>query len=163
MKIVQRVLCAALIGALSSTQPACFGSFKLTRGIYNFNREVSGNKFLRWLVFLGLVIIPVYAIGSLGDALIFNTLEFWGGGAPEGASVLNDHEKLVFHRSEDDVLTVELVRDGEVVSTWVLEPAAEGLALRDTHGALIAYASDAENGEVVVKDASGAVLAQGTP
>ncbi len=34
------------------------------------------------LVFLGLIIIPAYGLFSFGDAIIFNSIEFWGGSNP---------------------------------------------------------------------------------
>ncbi len=52
-----------------------------------------GNKFVKELVFLGLVILPVYEISILVDAFILNTLEFWTGSNPmalkPGDNVLN--------------------------------------------------------------------------
>src|SRR5262249_8925874 len=40
----------------------CFGSFNLTRKLYGFNKDVSKDKFVRELVFLGLNIVPIYGV-----------------------------------------------------------------------------------------------------
>ena len=34
------------------------------------------------IAFLGCIILPAYTIATLGDALIFNSIEFWGGENP---------------------------------------------------------------------------------
>jgi hypothetical protein len=62
------------------TLTSCYGSFGLTHKLHRWNGGLGG-KFVRWLVFLGLVIIPVYEISLLVDALILNSLEFWGEGS----------------------------------------------------------------------------------
>lgn len=67
----------ALVGAGAVAQ-GCFGSFPALRAVYGFNQGISGSKFVQWLVFLGLCIIPVYEIAGLIDVLILNSIEFWG-------------------------------------------------------------------------------------
>ena len=59
-----------------------FGSFALTSKLHNWNGSVSDSKFVNELVFLGLCILPAYELCCLGDALIFNSIEFWGGNNP---------------------------------------------------------------------------------
>ena|SRR5262245_17986940 len=61
---------------------ACFGSFSLTHKVYHFNKSVSPDKWIRWLVFLTLAILPVYALASLVDVLFANSVEFWTGSNP---------------------------------------------------------------------------------
>jgi hypothetical protein len=40
------------------------------------------SKWVKWLVFLGLSIIPVYELFVLADALVLNSVEFWTGSNP---------------------------------------------------------------------------------
>ena len=61
---------------------SCYGPFRLTTKIHGWNSEVSDDKIVNELVFLALCIIPVYEICVLGDALIFNSIEFWGAENP---------------------------------------------------------------------------------
>jgi hypothetical protein len=61
---------------------ACFGRFALTRKIYAFNQDISKDKWIRWLAFLVLVIVPIYGIGTLVDAIFANSVEFWSGKNP---------------------------------------------------------------------------------
>ena len=67
----------AVIGA-----SGCFGSFNLTRQLYGWNKDVSKEKFVRELVFLGLNVVPVYGIAAFIDAIVANTVEFWTGENP---------------------------------------------------------------------------------
>jgi hypothetical protein len=62
--------------------PSCLGPDNLYNGIKNWNAEVSDQDWLNELIFLGLWIIPVYPIASLGDVLLFNTIEYWSGDNP---------------------------------------------------------------------------------
>jgi hypothetical protein len=65
----------------------CFGRFPLTRAIYNANASVGGDvgsdrtqaKLAQTAVMWVFVIIPVYSVGMIGDALVFNAIEFWTG------------------------------------------------------------------------------------
>ena len=67
-----------LLGSLTS---GCYGPFNLTRNLHHWNGSIE-NKWGREGVFLVLAIFPVYAICMLGDAIIFNSIEFWGGDNP---------------------------------------------------------------------------------
>lgn len=69
--------------ALGLTASSCYGPFKLTKRIYHWNGSFEG-KWAKEGMFLVLHIIPVYGIGMLGDGLIFNSIEFWGGNNPIG-------------------------------------------------------------------------------
>jgi hypothetical protein len=64
------------------TTSGCFGGFNLTRKVHRFNRDVSPDKWVQELVFLGLVIVPVYSFATLIDALIVNSIQFWTGRNP---------------------------------------------------------------------------------
>ena len=59
---------------------ACFGSFNLTRKAYQFNKSVSSDRWVRWLVFL--VVSPIYPLTGLVDVLFANSVEFWSGSNP---------------------------------------------------------------------------------
>lgn len=56
---------------------SCIGSFQLTNKLKNWNEDL-GNKFVNELVFLAFNMIPVYAATLFIDAIVFNTIEFWG-------------------------------------------------------------------------------------
>lgn len=77
-----KVLAIALIFSATVSLTGCYGPFRLTTKLHNWNGQVSQKKFVNELVFLGLCILPAYEICLLGDGLIFNSIEFWGGNNP---------------------------------------------------------------------------------
>ena len=60
----------------------CTGPFMLTKNLHKWQTTVSDDQWAQEVVFLGCVILPVYFFATLGDALIFNSIEFWGGENP---------------------------------------------------------------------------------
>lgn len=63
----------------------CFGSFNLTRKVYQFNKA-QGDKWVQEIVFIVLVVVPVYGLSTLADAVVFNSVEFWTGRNPVAAN-----------------------------------------------------------------------------
>lgn len=61
---------------------SCFGPFNAVRQVHAWNDDVSTNKWAKEGVFLVISWIPVYGVAMLGDVLIFNSIEFWGGTNP---------------------------------------------------------------------------------
>lgn len=76
--MLKKLICGVLIVSLTG----CFGGFRATKAVHEFNREVHPNKWVQEIVFLGLVIIPVYGLATLFDAIILNSIEFWTGDNP---------------------------------------------------------------------------------
>jgi hypothetical protein len=69
-----------LVGLVPLATTGCFGGFNLTRNVYKFNKQVSNEKFVRWLLFIPLTF--VYGGATALDAMVFNSIEFWGGDNP---------------------------------------------------------------------------------
>jgi len=59
----------------------CYGPFNLTRRLYQWNGQING-KWEKEFVFLVLAYVPVYGLAVLGDAVVFNSMEFWTGNNP---------------------------------------------------------------------------------
>jgi hypothetical protein len=75
------VLCLAVL------MSGCYGTFSLTKRLHHWNGTQDG----RWAqegVFLLIAIVPIYGLCILGDALIFNSIEFWGGNNPIAGTAL---------------------------------------------------------------------------
>lgn len=89
----------------------CYGSFALTTKLHRWNGTVSNSKFVNELVFFGLCIIPAYELACLGDALIFNSIEFWGGQNPiamnagdkEEMNVLNNGHMYTMVKTQNNL------------------------------------------------------------
>jgi hypothetical protein len=116
--VVAAVL-AVTFGALSA---GCFGSFQLTKQLYEVNKSVE-DKYLRSVV-TWLFIIP-YGFTATLDFLIFNVVEFWSGKSPiTSGTVTKEHAdaggKSVLLLARDGAATLATVEryEGEtLVST----------------------------------------------
>ena len=122
----------------------CKGEFRLTK---NVNTWVNGfeNEWGDELAFLGCVIFPVYSFSMLGDAIIFNSLEFWTGDNPIKSTIIGDTkmEKLA-----DDSICVttpdmkyRLVKEADGISAYGADGKFLGKAMR-VDGKLIAIRAD---------------------
>ncbi|WP_224370318.1 DUF3332 domain-containing protein [Hyalangium versicolor] len=170
MKRASRLLVVLCLAFFSVHASGCFGKFTLTRAIWDFNKNVSPNKFIQWLVFLVLVIVPVYEIGSLVDALVINSIEFWTGqnpvsstDSPDGNTRvvrLNSEDTLRLSRDpESGVMKMELERAGKPPVVRYFEPLDDGMAVRDDAGAMLIQAREQADGAVAVTDAAGNTMA----
>lgn len=75
----RRLIAIVLLIALAPLFTGCYGTFPMTKIIYKLNNDVSENKVVKTVVFWVFVIFPVYDIGMLADAFVFNLIEFWTG------------------------------------------------------------------------------------
>lgn len=94
----KKTIAFSMIGLVGFTVTGCFGSFELTKKIYNWNDSVTQNKFVKTLLFYGLAIIPVYAVGALLDVVIFNLIEFWDGSNPIAMKEGDREERFYAHK-----------------------------------------------------------------
>lgn len=129
--------------AISVSVQGCYGSFAATKALHSWNGKVSGNKFVNTLVFWGLIIIPVYGLFTLGDGIIFNVIEFWGGSNPIAMG--------------EDVKT-EMLADGGVRFTqgehvYVLRPGVDDSVTIEIDGQYAGHTWTTEDGGMVMFDA----------
>ncbi|RYE82709.1 MAG: DUF3332 family protein [Myxococcales bacterium] len=146
------------LAALSAT--GCFGGFNLTRKLYGFNASVS-NKFARWLVFLLLVIIPIYGLFIFIDVLLLNTIEFWTGSNPvSGKRDIGDGHMLAFTilPERPDVVRVEHSRHGKVKRVIHARRHEDGITLLGPTLEPLARVRQTADG-VAIERPDGAVLA----
>ncbi|MDY7231870.1 DUF3332 domain-containing protein [Hyalangium rubrum] len=165
-----RLLMALSLTMMSLHVSACFGKFNLTRAMWDFNKNISGNKFVQWAVFLVMVIVPVYGVGVLVDSLVINSIEFWTGENPVSSVGGTDGNTRVVRVSPEetlrlsrvpgsDVMKVEVERAGQAPVVRYFEPLEDGMAVRDDSGALVIQARQQADGAVAVTDGTGATMA----
>lgn len=58
---------------------SCLGPDNLYRQIKNWNAGLSDKDWVNEIVYVGLVIIPVYPIALAADVLVCNTVTYWSG------------------------------------------------------------------------------------
>lgn len=98
---MKKILACSFL-SLSLLFSSCLGSFGAFNNLKDWNQGVSNSKFVNNLIFWGLNIIPVYGIFFVGDALIFNVIEFWSGSNP-----------IAMKEGESEMQIVE--RDGNTI------------------------------------------------
>ncbi len=159
--ISRRAMTSALLSGAGASVTGCFGSFGLTTGVYDWN-DSFGNKWLKWLIFLGLNIVPVYGIAVFVDSLVLNSIEFWFGDNPV-ARQQSPHHRVVSTPTDDpDEIRHELYEGERRVAVLYLRREGEsGASLRDAQGRLLTRVkldashltlSDSNGGKVVEFD-----------
>lgn len=77
---MKKVLLASTL-AIGLSATSCLGPDNAYNSLKNWNAQMSEQDWLNEVVFIGMVIIPVYPIALLGDIVIFNTIDYWSGGS----------------------------------------------------------------------------------
>jgi hypothetical protein len=134
-----RPIALGLLIALAPMAGGCYGRFPLTKAIYRFNGDVSKNKVIQSVIFWIFIILPVYELARLGDALILNLIEFWSGESLDVSSTTEqDGTTLALTPSENGREAVlRLSRGGELVAEQRFIRQADGsVEVRDARGRL---------------------------
>jgi len=98
----------ALIVSFMST--GCLGRFAAFNKISDWNQRATDDKYLNEIIFLAFNIIPVYGVALLADAVVFNSIEFWGGQNPIRSE--GEYQKTV--QSGDFKAVQDFRQNGEV-------------------------------------------------
>jgi len=125
----------------------CYGPFALTKKIHKWNGQ-QGDKFINEAIFLVLVVVPVYQLAALGDAVLFNSIQFWTGENPvTGKAVRSveagDRQVVMSYSPEGKRLRLDMFRGGRSVGTAVVAPGPDGRAtLTDERGTVTVVGAD---------------------
>ncbi|HKT33196.1 MAG TPA: DUF3332 family protein [Nitrospira sp.] len=159
------VAASLVVFILMTSGSGCFGPFNLTRNVYNWNGGIKGSgevndKWMKEIVFFGMIVIPVYMFSALLDAFVFNAIQFWSGSnpvkvtqGPDGfvEAATSGESTIEFSWStEHRRATVAYRRHGELIKIVTLE--AEGNAYRmidDWTGASYHITADAAGVRIV--------------
>ncbi len=124
---------AVLLGFLPFAS-ACFGSFNLTRKAYQFNKGVSADKWVRWLVFLAMS--PIYPLASMVDVLFANSVEFWSGSNPITAKL---GPRTVVGPNGEVASLIPIENGARIVITEPSGAVHTATLLREAPGVVAAY------------------------
>ena len=164
--IVQKAIAIAVMVSLMSVTSACFGPFNLTRNVYHWNSGIKGSgevneKWMKEIVFFGMIVIPVYMFAALLDAFVFNSIQFWTGDNPvkatdagsDGATRVVRLGRITVTMAESDRgTTVTYERNGVVERRALIETSATGYRLIDETGALLAETETRQDRSVTFLD-----------
>jgi len=152
----------------------CYGPFNLTRRLYNWNGQVGPGKWEKEFVFIILAWVPVYELAGLGDAIVFNSMEFWTGKNPVDPPMMKrsdvpqtkrlarqDHEVLLTYTSTPAgaQLLIDQFRRGQGVGGFRVEQRNGRTAAYDDNGRLLFTAATGVEGGIVIHDGSGRQVA----
>ena len=160
--------------ALALFVSGCYGPFNLTRRLYRWNGQVGTTKWEREFVFVLLAWLPVYGLSVLGDAIVFNSMEFWTGNnpvePPEMKKAALSVTKRIARGDDEAVLTYTPAVDGGTLQVQQFRGQRPAGALRieqrdamtvgsDADGQVLFTAQTMPDGGVLVHDAAGKQVA----
>lgn len=140
----------------------CYGTFPLTHAIYKLNGDVSDSEVVKQVTFWVFVIVPVYGVGMLADAIVFNLVEFWTDQDVLAVGpTLDSNGNLVSLTPASDgheaVLTVS--RDGKVLAQESFVKVSDStFEVRDAQGNLDGKVLKGPDGTISLTDRDGTVL-----
>ncbi|MBS0149905.1 MAG: DUF3332 family protein [Nitrospira sp.] len=160
-RLRQRTIAAMVLLSVMAMSTACYGPFNLTKNVYRWNSNVKGSgqvndKWMKEIVFFGMLIVPAYMFSALLDTFIFNSMHFWTGDSPvkesdlgsDGSKVVTLGETSVRWISSEDGATVSFERHGVVERRATIVASATGYRLVDEYGNLLSEAEYAADGSV---------------
>lgn len=170
-KLLRRLVTAMVLMCFLTVSTACYGPFNLTKNVYHWNSNIKGSgqindKWMKEIVFFGMLIIPAYMFSALLDTFIFNSMHFWTGESPIKASDINSDGTKVTTLGETTIrwtplengATVTYERDGAVERRAMIVASATGYRLIDENGSLLSEAEYGTDGSVNLLDSDGRVV-----
>lgn len=170
-----RVVAAGVLLGVMTVSTACYGPFNLTKNVYHWNSNIKGSgevndKWMRELVFFGMIIIPAYEFSALLDMFIFNSMHFWTGDSPVKASGMGGDGKKVALLGEatirwipsDDGATVLYEHAGATARRATIVSNSTGYRLVDESGTLLSEAEYGADGSVRLLNSDCQVVKQFT-
>ena len=155
--------------ALALVTSGCYGPFNLTRRLYQWNEQAGNTKWEREFMFILLAWAPVYGLAMLGDAVVFNSMEFWTGknpvDPPSRRGALPQQKHLA--RGDEEAwltytpvaqgarLVVEQFRHGQPAGDLHLEQRDGMTVGTDANGDVLLSAQSLPDGHVLICDRTG--------
>ncbi len=157
-----RLIAGLAVAAMAVS--GCYGPFNLTRQLYRWNGQVSKDHWVVEGVFI-VCALPVYSLAGFGDALLFNSIEFWGGKNPIELSradaaqpvttrITRGNLELLLSRMGSQ-LQVEQLQNGQSTGRLLIQRRGEVTVATDAAGQTLFTAQTLPDGSVVVQDATG--------
>ena len=160
--------------ALGLFASGCYGPFNLTRRLYQWNGQVGTTKWEREFIFILLAGAPVYGLTVVGDAVVFNSMEFWTGKNPvEPPSMKRSalpQTKRIARGSNEALLTYTPTAEGAQLLIEQFHRGQPAGSLRiqrrdgmtvglDAEGKVLLTAHSSLDGGIVIRDRDGQQLA----
>lgn len=148
---VRKIAVLAALLAVGSTLSGCYGSFSLSKKMYQFNGSI-GNKYIKSLVTF-LTFWNVYPAIAFVDVAVLNLVEFWTGSNPVASNSTKDFDqkladgtRLQARNLADGRLLVTVTPLNGETKTAVLAREVDGIKATDTDGEFVAKVASAADG-----------------
>ncbi len=151
---LRKVVIGALLMALVPFLAGCYGPFPLTHIVYKANGTIE-DRVLRQVVFWVLVIVPVYGVSMLVDAIAFNLIEFWTGESIDISTITDEDGNTAVLVPSDDGRTASLTvsKDGRVVQELRFVRVSDAACnVYDSSGHLVGRVVRTPSGELRLMD-----------
>jgi hypothetical protein len=150
----RRVRDAIVVGVglvfLTTAGTGCFGRFRAMNAVYDFNKSASNNNIVRSLLMCAMIIIPVYGVTFLVDALVLNVLDFFNGTGVAQNQTMPDGSELKMARLDGDSVRVKHVdANGHETSFDVVRINDHAGYLRTADGKIVAQVERLPDGRLV--------------
>jgi len=166
-----RIVAATVLLGFMTMSTACYGPFNLTKNVYHWNGNVKGSgqindKWMKEIVFFGMLIIPAYMFSALLDTFIFNSMHFWTGESPikasdtgsDGTKVTTLGDTTIRWTLSEDGAIVTYERAGVVERRATIVSNGAGYRLIDEDNRVLSEAEYATDGSVQLRDGHGRLL-----
>lgn len=129
---MKKIISVFIIATIMS---GCYGSFTLTKKLYNWNTESGKDKFGREAIFLACSILPLYGGAIFLDAIVFNSIEFWTEKNPLIVKrIENGNQSLVMKYQKGKKLRVDIFENNQHKDTILISKNGNGIEITDTSG-----------------------------
>lgn len=82
MKKIKKLVLTLVVVSVLMASAGCYGSFQVTKKVYQWNGKVTNDKWSNSILFFGLAVFQVYTFTLFVDGIVLNTVEFWTGANP---------------------------------------------------------------------------------
>lgn len=122
-RVVKTVLVLGL--CFSFLTVGCIGQMGMSGKVRQFNLEATESRWGREILFVALMVLPVYEFASMLDVIIFNSIEFWTGKNPLNGkpSVTPISDVRTFEADGSSILMT--LRDDKSIDVEVFTPDGE--------------------------------------
>ncbi len=145
---------ALMLAVMPMMSTGCYGTFPLTKAVYEFNGDAFDNEIANQVLFWAFVIVPVYGFASLGDAVIFNLIEFWTDDTFDiTQQTLPDGTEVALVPEENGNARLEVTaQDGEKKVLFFARQDSGEIQVLDAERSLCGYVIQRDNGNLVLQD-----------
>ncbi len=170
-KLVRRMVIAVALMCFVTVSTACYGPFNLTKNVYHWNSNVKGSgqvndKWMKEIVFFGMLIVPAYMFSALLDTFIFNSMHFWTGESPvkasnmgsDGTQVTTVGETTIRWTPLDDGARVVYERWGVIERRATIVASEAGYRLIDENNRVLSEVEYAADGSLQLRDGNGQLV-----